>query len=701
MTRRYRAFISYSSSDRAVAKRLHKRVEGYRPPKRLAGARRIAPVFRDRDELSAGHDLNAKLKTALAGSETLIVLCSPDAAASQYVGLEIETFAALHGPEAIFPVIVRGEPPACFPPALLRVAPSPIASDLRKRDGDGFEDGALKLIAGLLPADFAVVKDRELARERRRAQINGALAGLFALLLLASGVAGSRAVEQTRRANEELTRAEAAVLAAVQGVESIVEQVAAGAETGAITTRVASGLLSTAEGMVEGVIALAPDNPRLNEEHGELLVQLARNYRHAGNITASESAARAAIAIFDELGAAGWDRPIRLAIATTELGDALYAGGRFSAAEAAYRRSVDLMGAFTQGDPENLTALRNMAVGLDRVGDVRRLDGAVNEALQTYQDSLGIRQTLTRLDPRNPKWLRDVAVSYSKIGTIRAESRQPQKALASYQDSLQIIRVLATLDPDNAQLSSDVSAAYGSVGDMKLALGDFDGALSDFQASLDIARKLNGLDDLNASWVRDTSVALEKIGDVHLLKNQLNEALAAHRESLALVRDLRARDPDNAIWLRDISVATERVGDVLLAQGLDAAALEMFEEAAGYADQLLAYGAESTDWLFDVSQSLEKLGDAYLRRGETDKALGAHDRSIALRRDLASRGPLNPARERAVWTLQFKVSLYSADRRAERLADVVARMERVEAAGALPPDEARLLDLARIQLATD
>ena len=57
----YRAFISYSHRDKAVATRLHRTVESYRIPAKLVGTvtpvgtvpKRLAPVFRDRDELPA------------------------------------------------------------------------------------------------------------------------------------------------------------------------------------------------------------------------------------------------------------------------------------------------------------------------------------------------------------------------------------------------------------------------------------------------------------------------------------------------------------------------------------------------------------------------------------------------------------------------------------------------------------------------
>src|SRR5271165_4683038 len=100
---RYRAFIAYSHQDEAWAKWLHKALETYRVPARLVGTKtevgaippRLAPIFRDRDELPSSPDLSRKINEALAQSEHLIVICSPHSAASRYVNEEIITFKRL------------------------------------------------------------------------------------------------------------------------------------------------------------------------------------------------------------------------------------------------------------------------------------------------------------------------------------------------------------------------------------------------------------------------------------------------------------------------------------------------------------------------------------------------------------------------------------------------------------------------------
>ena len=90
---KYRAFISYSHSDENWARWLHRSLETYRVPKHLVGTvtafgpvpERLAPVFRDRDELATATNLGATLTKALEQSAFQVVICSPAAATSRWV----------------------------------------------------------------------------------------------------------------------------------------------------------------------------------------------------------------------------------------------------------------------------------------------------------------------------------------------------------------------------------------------------------------------------------------------------------------------------------------------------------------------------------------------------------------------------------------------------------------------------------------
>ena len=87
---KYRAFISYSHRDTKWATWLHKSLESYRPPKQLIGTvtargpvpKRLAPIFRDREELASATDLGTLLNEALTQSACQIIICSPSSAKS-------------------------------------------------------------------------------------------------------------------------------------------------------------------------------------------------------------------------------------------------------------------------------------------------------------------------------------------------------------------------------------------------------------------------------------------------------------------------------------------------------------------------------------------------------------------------------------------------------------------------------------------
>jgi hypothetical protein len=121
MTFKYWAFISYSSKDEKWGKWLIDGLETYRVPKhfvgqpRLGGAvpKRLYPVFRDRDELRVGANLEEELTEALRQSGFLIVICSPNAAdSSSWVNKEVTAFKAMGRQDEVLALIVDGEPNA-------------------------------------------------------------------------------------------------------------------------------------------------------------------------------------------------------------------------------------------------------------------------------------------------------------------------------------------------------------------------------------------------------------------------------------------------------------------------------------------------------------------------------------------------------------------------------------------------------------
>jgi formylglycine-generating enzyme required for sulfatase activity len=206
---KYRAFISYSHQDTTWAKWLQRGLEGFKIDKDLAGRETargtipesLRPIFRDREDFTAGETLPEQTVAALDASRALIVVCSPDSARSNYVNEEARQFKSRHPDRPVIPLIVGGKPDdperECFPPALkfkfdtkgrtTKKKAELLAADARE-EGDGKDLALAKIIAGLLGlSSDDVFRRAERERQvvgRRRRRVRALVAALAVLLAL-------------------------------------------------------------------------------------------------------------------------------------------------------------------------------------------------------------------------------------------------------------------------------------------------------------------------------------------------------------------------------------------------------------------------------------------------------------------------------------------------------------------------------------
>jgi WD domain, G-beta repeat/TIR domain len=104
--KRYAAFISYShSADGEFAPALQ---EGLQRLAKPWNRRRALEVFRDKTGLAVTPALWPSICAALDGSQWFVLLASPEAARSDWVGKEIRRWVATKGTESILPVLTDG-----------------------------------------------------------------------------------------------------------------------------------------------------------------------------------------------------------------------------------------------------------------------------------------------------------------------------------------------------------------------------------------------------------------------------------------------------------------------------------------------------------------------------------------------------------------------------------------------------------------
>ena len=304
---RYSAFISYSHADSAFARKLHRQLEGYRLPNRalIQASRsvrpngRLKPLFRDEDELPAAHDLTEAVREAIDQSEDLIVVCSPNAAASPWVAREIELFRERHGPSGIVAALADDEPAAAFPPALTSEGGvEPLAADFRG-DASDRRLALLRLVAVLagVPLDALIQRD---AQRRMRGLAIAAAAAVAGIAV----VAGLSTAAFNAQRDAEAQRVRAGGLG-----EFMLSDLRKGLEGAGRHDLLAQVDQAALKALSTDISRLTPDQLL---QRATLLQGMAKDAEKAGDLKAAHASAQAALATTTALLAAKPNDPKRL-----------------------------------------------------------------------------------------------------------------------------------------------------------------------------------------------------------------------------------------------------------------------------------------------------------------------------------------------------------------------------------------------------
>ena len=532
---RYWAFVSYSHRDSEWAEWLHQGLEKYRVPKPLIGTvtergevpKRLSPVFRDRDELPSATDLGALLVSALSGSASQIVICSPQAAKSKWVNEEILAFKRLGRENRIFCLVVGGEPNAtdmpgredeeCFPPALrFRLGSDgqlsdqrtePIAADARPGK-DGKNNAKLKLISGLLGVGFDSLKRREQQRRNRRLFVFSCSA--TAGMVVTSGLA-AYALLQRSVAQRQTVRAEAEARTAKETTRFLVDlfKISDPSEARGNTVT-AREMLDKGAARIDGELSKQP------AIQATLMDTLGTVYMGLGLYAQARPLLDRAVTTRRNLG--GVD-PVILSDSLSHQGELLFRLADYPAGEKAYRDAI----IFAASRPKDRESQVELAESLYGLGKLLATEGHYVDAERNLREALKLQREI--------------------YGGSDAAIARTLKDLA---------RVMA----DDGDLNSAIPLMRSAVAMQRELRGN--------QPHPDLAEVLN-----------DMGVLLWQHGD-------LDETEKFYRESLAMKRRLLGdKHPEIAAGLENVAMSLTDKGDLAGAEPLYRQSLEMRRELLG------------------------------------------------------------------------------------------------------------------------
>jgi tetratricopeptide (TPR) repeat protein len=645
---RYRAFLSYSHRDTSWGKWLHAALEGYRIDKDVVGRqtpvgvvpKTLRPIFRDREDFSAGHSLNDQTLAALEGSQFVVVICSPNAARSQYVNEEIRRFKAFGRGDYVIPIIVDGEPGdperECFPPALrFKIGPDgaltdeheePIAADARPQ-GDGKDGAKLKLVAGLLGVGLdEIVRREERARRQRLRNWVGALA---LLTLTFAGLAVYAEVER-RHAVEALN-------AATQTSNSLIYDLAARFRTQmGVPAALVKDILGRAQKLQQQLTASGQTSPDLQHSEASALSEAALTLLDIGDSSGAFDAVDRSRQILEGLLAKDprdSGLQLDLSVVYQRIGDTYGRSGKRDDALAAYEKARTMDEALVKADQTNEKGQDNLAVSDIKIGDLLGSEGKLDDALAAYQKAVAIREALVQRSNLNADWWRNLGASYERVGMVLGSQNKLDDALAAFQKRVEIAQKLSDQIPGNTDYLRDISVGENRIGDVYLAQSKFDDALAAIRKSLAIRQQLAASDKDNAQWSLDVAVGENEIGRVLLVQEKFDEALAAYRQGLAIEQALVARDNNNTVWQNGLCNTELMIGLVQARQDkLDDAGKSFLAGIAIAQVQSKAH-PQIQQWQGDLQHGIRLFGilsNSYALDKKFDQALAIADQSIGL-----------------------------------------------------------------------
>jgi eukaryotic-like serine/threonine-protein kinase len=460
---KFRAFLSYGHRDRKWGQRLYAALE--RCPIEEPGAmpKSILPIYRNCADSPAGHSLvTSETHAALADSEFLIVLCSPNAAKSYSIDDVVRRFKARGGAERTIAVIVDGkpgDPRECFPPALrFKVDADARLTDEREApftiDVQAESDekiAAQRVAARLLGLGEALPRSTEEPRQARKP-----LRPSIAWSSLALLVAATAALLYFWLINspDRLDRA-------VESAASLAIKASSAAARLGAPPRLTTGLLAGSETALTWLIDNGTDAPELRYRKALALFIFADGYEKFGlgdewtsRIAPACSLLTALIDQAPEKLASQRER----AVACERAGNKLVAGGTLDQGLAGYRAALAIAEHLPAGDRDDGRSQRHVFVLHIKIADVLLAQGAFNDALQSTRAGLAIIQQLAASDAGNLDWQRDLAMSYAKLGDVLVAGDSVEEARGAYRSGIAIMAGLTAANPKNVQWQVDATS---------------------------------------------------------------------------------------------------------------------------------------------------------------------------------------------------------------------------------------------------
>jgi tetratricopeptide (TPR) repeat protein len=499
----YDAFISYSQTkDVPIATAVQSIVQTLgKPWYRL----RMLRVFRDGSSIAATPGLWGTIEQALGGTKFAILLASPEAARSEWVGQEMAFWIAHKSIDKLMIGLTSGSlawdkaagdfvwsDATPLPPVLkgqFKQEPRWVDLTAFRQTATRRDPKVIELAANFVAQIRNVPKEDVLSEEMRqqRRALRHAWSAAAAMFVLAVGVAWYWWEAATQR-----DKAESTLAATTESVNKLVIEVATKARrTIGVPVALTEDILARTRALQEKLIGSWQSNTRLERSEAIVRREIAQTHYLLGDTKAALDNALQSRVIMDRLLAHDpGNRGLRreLSRSYNRIGEAHMQSGDYAKAYEVFQHSLDIEKALTAAAPrDDAEAERDLAVSYERTADALfNLDRQL-EARVMDQANFILREKLARAQPLNNEWQADLATAYDRIG---ARECRPDKMLDAFREALRIREALVLKEPLDATWQNDLGNNYYNIGGLLLASGQRAEAVTALRKSVEIRTRL-------------------------------------------------------------------------------------------------------------------------------------------------------------------------------------------------------------------
>jgi tetratricopeptide (TPR) repeat protein len=642
----YDAFISYShAKDRPIAAALQSVIQTLGKP---WWKLRASHVFRDDTSLSAAPGLGSALESALSASRYLILLASPQSAASKWVEHEIETWLNTKGSETLLIALTEGDltwddqsgdfnwgPETPLPQVIRgRLSREPLWVDLRpyqaggdriRRSNQSFLAASAALAAPIRGVAREDLLSEEVAQQRRNLRWAQGAATVLAML---TALAIWEAVEATWARNTAQAQRDRA--------ERVLEQVIASANRRVMALADQSRNLIRTEAEISEIASSASPRPDAagnsvsQLDRAKLLIELSARYLADEDAAASLKAAEAALKSTGAAhGAQEDDANGRLtrSKAYEQIGLASARLGRTDQAASALAMSLELIEKLADQSPYDAELRERTATAHQNSGDISLATKTFEAAERHYKKALELRAKAAGSQSPSIDAKRLLAVTSNRIANLQLAQSNYEGALATNRISISLLEPLAVEAPNDRSLQRELAIAYDLQADALKGTGKPEAALAWVEKDLGITKILNDSSPNYGLSQHDLTTTYTKLGQMLGVLGQGEAALDAYDKAIAVGDALMAQRHPRIGWLRDMAATLEFRGILLTRLGRARDAILSFRRGLAVREQVAATSLD-VNWQRELESAYRRTREVLLKSNHPVEALETAEQQL-------------------------------------------------------------------------